>query len=129
MRALMSALLLGCVGGRRAEPSPEPGEPTDAVERAEPAEAPDRLEGGVRVAAPPRDPEVSGDPPLRSEAEVTAEVEAHRGCIETCLQTRQAEARAIELIEADCGASCQRAHPSVQVEVIPGLAPATLPGG
>jgi hypothetical protein len=33
------------------------------------------------------------------------------------------------MIEAECVARCLQEHPIEQVEVVPDLAPATLPGG
>jgi hypothetical protein len=118
MRALMSVLLLGCMGGRRAEPPAElPADPVDAPAETQPVE-PART-----------DVKVSGNLPVRTEAELAAEAAARDTCLETCLRDRQAEARAIELIEADCQASCQHDHPIEQVELAPSLAPLGLPDG
>lgn len=119
MRALLLCLGLACAGGRRAEPAETP----EATEPAPPtAEAP-------APGAPPADVKAPGNLPVRTESELAAAAEAREACVQTCLQQRQMEARAIEAIEADCAASCQQAHPIEQVEVVPDLAPALLPDG
>lgn len=122
MRVLMSALLLACVSGRSG--APPPGEAGD------PEGAPAGAEAEPRLARPPPPGvKVAGNLPVRTEAELAERAAARETCVETCLRERQAEARSIELIEADCQGSCMQEHPVEQVEVAPSLSPGVLPDG
>lgn len=120
MRTLLLALVFACAGGHRADAPDAVGAPGSAVDPA--PRAADAPAARTDVKAP-------GNLPVRTESELAAESEARDTCIQSCVQQRQMEARAIEMIEADCQASCLREHPIEQVEVVPDLAPAPLSGG
>ena len=64
-----------------------------------------------------------GNLPVRTEEELAQEEAARRACIESCVESRQMEAVAIEMIEESCATGCMEDHPIMQVEM---AAPPTL---
>jgi hypothetical protein len=69
--------------------------------------------------SPPPGVKVSGNLPVRTEAELAAEGAARNECIQACVKSRQMEAVAIEMIEESCSQGCMEEHPIMQVEVAP----------
>ncbi len=61
---------------------------------------------------PRSDVKVSGNLPVKTEAELAAEAEAREACLAACAGD-----------DADCRSACREAHPIVQVEVVPDVLP------
>lgn len=129
MRRLVFAsalLLLACdkpdAGKADAKGSTKPAD--EAPTKAEPEPEPTDPDGEADADAPPPGVKIKGNLPVRTEAELAAEAEARDTCVSKCVESKQAEAKGADAIEADCRAECLEAMPIEQVEVVSDPMPA-----
>jgi hypothetical protein len=106
MRCLLLLPFLACkAASNSTAPTPAP----------EAAETPPTVDV---ESSPPPGVKVSGNLPVRTEAELAAEGAARQECIHVCIKSRQMEAVAIEMIEESCRQGCMK-DPAMQVEMAP----------
>ena len=125
---LASALLLFACDKPDAGKADAKGsaKPSEAPTKAEPEPEPERTtaEPEADADAPPPGVKIKGNLPVRTEAELAAEAEARDTCVSKCVESKQAEAKGADAIEADCRAECLEAMPIEQVEVVSDPMPA-----
>ena len=110
--SLLFLELIACKAASNGTPIP----PQETAQAA-PEEQPLRSEG--KEDSPPPGVKASGNLSVVSQAELAAEDAARAECIKVCVQSRQMEAVAIEMIEEGCRQGCMDQHPVRQVEVSP----------
>lgn len=108
-RIMTSAfLLIPFFACNAASNSPSPTElPVDAVTAPSVEEAVSTTPSGVKT---------TGDLPGGIEPEQTHEDAVRQACIDDCIQARQMEAVAIEMIEESCKQGCMGNRPLLQLE-------------
>ena len=112
--SLLFLELIACKAASNGTPIPPP-----ETAQAAPEEEPLRSEGEENAPTP--GVKAPGNLPVVSQAELAAEDAARADCIKECVQSRQMEAVAIEMIEEGCRQGCMDQHPIRQVEVEPSV--------